>query len=231
MRKVLIGTPAHDGRVDVWYANSLVNTVKLSSKYNTEIQPIYMSYDSLVQRARNDLVRLALEEGYDDLIFMDSDQEWNPEWIFKLLSYNVDVVGGTVVKKSDQLLFNVKALKTGLKREKNGLMEVEAVGTGFLRISRKALQAVWDASPEYTNEGKKCRMVFDVQLVDGELVSEDNVFCRKWRSLGNKVWIDPVMTCNHIGSKKYSGNFMQFLTQLQLTTIGELSGYHFKTKH
>lgn len=216
MRKVLIGTPAHDGRVDVWYCNSLVNTIKLSGKYNTEIHPVYMSYDSLIQRARNDLVRLALEEKFDDLIFMDSDQEWHPEWIFKLLSYEEDVVGGTVVKKSDQPLFNVKALKSGLKQEKNGLMEVEAVGTGFMKISRKALEAVWAGSPEYMNENKKCRMVFDVQLINGELVSEDNVFCKKWRDLGNKVYIDPTMTCNHIGAKKYSGNFLAFLKQARI---------------
>jgi hypothetical protein len=108
-------------------------------------------------------------------------------------------------------MFNIKALKSGLKMEKNGLMEVEAVGTGFMKISRRALEKVWDASQEYTNEGKKCRMVFDVQLVDGELVSEDNVFCRKWRKLGEKVYIDPSMTCNHIGAKKYSGSFLDFL--------------------
>lgn len=219
LRKVLIGTPAHDGRVDVWYCNSLINTVKMAPHFDVLVQPIYMSYDSLVQRARNDLVRLALEEKFDDLIFIDSDQEWNPEWIFKLLQHDVDVVGGTVVKKSDKPMFNVKALKAGLKMDKNGLMEVEAIGTGFLRISNKALEAVWNQSPEYINEGKKCRMVFDVQLVDGELVSEDNVFCRKWRSLGNKVWIDPTMTCNHIGAKKYSGNFMHFVNQLNLLTI------------
>jgi len=175
-----------------------------------------MSYDSLVQRARNDLVRLALEEKFDDLIFMDSDQEWNPEWIFKLLEYKEDVIGGTVVKKADTPLFNVKALKSGLKLEKNGLMEVEAIGTGFMKISRRALEKVWDISEEYVNEGKKCRMVFDVQLVDGELVSEDNVFCRKWRKLGEKVYIDPSMTCNHIGAKKYSGNFLAFLKQANI---------------
>lgn len=192
----------------------------MAPHFDTLIQPVYMSYDSLVQRARNDLVRLALEERFDELIFIDSDQEWNPEWIFKLLEYKEEVVGGTVVKKSDQPMFNVKALKTGLKQEKNGLMEVEAIGTGFLKISKSALEAVWDVSPEYMNEGKKCRMVFDVQLVDGELVSEDNVFCRKWRSMGKKVYIDPTMTCNHIGAKKYQGNFMQFVSKLKLLTIG-----------
>ena len=216
MRRVLIGTPAHDGRVDVWYCHSLVNTIKMAAQQGVQIDPIYMSYDSLVQRARNDLVRLALEQRYDDLIFMDSDQEWDPAWIFQLLAHAEDVVGGTVVKKSDQPLFNVKILKSPLQIESNGLIEVESVGTGFLKISRAALEAVWNISEEYINEGRKCRMVFDVKLINGELVSEDNVFCAKWRGLGNRVWIDPNMTCGHVGVKKYTGNFLQFVKQHKL---------------
>lgn len=215
MRKVLIGTPAHDGRVDVWYANSLVNTIKLSFQKYVEIIPIYMAYDSLVQRARNDLVKLAVEENFDDLIFIDSDEEWDPEWIFKLLDYKEDVIGLPVVKKSDQMMFNIKALPEGLKANDNGLMEVECVGTGFMKISKSALQQVWDQSPEYRNEGRSCRMVFDIQVVDGDLVSEDNVFCKKWRSLGGKIYIEPNMTCNHIGVKKYQGNFMEYLKYIQ----------------
>lgn len=210
MRKVLIGTPSHDGKVDVWFANSLVNTVRLSYEKNVIVAPIYMAYDSLVQRARNDLVKLAIEQDFDDLIFIDSDQEWDPAWIFTLLDHDADVVGGTVVKKSDEVAFNVKALPDGLN-EVNGLMEVECVGTGFMRISREALKKVWDVSPEYKNEGRTCRMVFDIQIIDGDLVSEDNVFCRKWRDLGGKVYIDPAMTCNHIGVKKYTGNFQEYL--------------------
>ena len=218
-RRVLLGTPAHDGRVDVWYCHSLVNTIKMAMTLGVQIDPIYMSYDSLVQRARNDLVRLALEQRYDDLIFMDSDQEWDPAWIFKLLSYSEDVVGGTVVKKSDRTMFNVKVLKSGITIAPSGLIEVESVGTGFLKISRAALEAVWNISEEYLNEGRRCRMVFDVKLIDGELVSEDNVFCAKWRGLGNRVWIDPAMTCGHVGVKKYTGNFMQFLNQHHLLSV------------
>jgi hypothetical protein len=76
-RKVLIGTPAYSGTVDVWYANSLVNTVRMSYEKDVVIVPVYMAYDSLVQRARNDLVKLAIEEDFDDLIFIDADQDIN----------------------------------------------------------------------------------------------------------------------------------------------------------
>ena len=118
-RKVLIGTPSYDGKVDVWYANSLVNTIRMSYEKDIVIVPVYMAYDSLVQRARNDLVKLAIEEDFDDLIFIDADQEWDPAWVFKLLDSDKDVVAGTVVKKSDEVSFNVKALKEGMKTEED----------------------------------------------------------------------------------------------------------------
>ena len=211
MKRVLIGTPAHDGRVDVWYCNSLIYSLIAAQQAEIVLVPVYMAYDSLVQRARNDLVRLALEEGFDELVFIDGDQEWDPAWLVNLINRKEDVVGLPVVKKSDIPAFNVKVRRGHLEVGENGLLEVAGVGTGFLKISRNALQAVWDASSEYTNEGRTCRMVFDVQVIDGELVSEDNVFCRKWAETGGKVYVDPSVTCNHIGVKKYGGSFKGYL--------------------
>lgn len=225
MRKVMIGTPAKEGLVDCVFVHSLVQTVKMSQSFNTAIFPIQIAYDALVQRARADLVAMALEHKFDDMIMIDNDQEWAPEWIFRLLKHPVDVVGGTVVKKSDIPAFNVKMLPDGLKMEENGLMEVEGVGTGFLRMSRRAMEMVSEISEPYTtDEGKARRWIFDAKIVNGKLVSEDNIFCHKWRSLGEKVWIDPTITCSHVGPKKWSGNFLQFLKSLQeknlLTTEG-----------
>ena len=211
MRKVLFGTPTYDGRVHVEFLQSLMDTVKLAPHAEIALYPVQISGDALVQRARNDLFAMAMETECDDIVFMDSDQEWNAEWVMTLLNHPADVVGGVVVKKSDTPGFNVKILPNGVSLDENGLMEVECIGTGFLRISRRAMQAVWDISPEYKDGDKVSRMVFDIQIIDGELISEDNVFCRKWRGLGEKVYIDPTMTLNHIGSRKWGGNFLAYL--------------------
>ena len=211
MRKVLFGTPTYDGRVHVEFLQSLMDTVKLAPHAEIALYPVQISGDALVQRARNDLFAMAMETECDDIVFMDSDQEWNAEWVMTLLNHPADVVGGVVVKKSDTPGFNVKILPNGVTLDENGLMEVECIGTGFLRISRRAMQAVWDISPEYKDGDKVSRMVFDIQIIDGELISEDNVFCRKWRGLGEKVYIDPTMTLNHIGSRKWGGNFLAYL--------------------
>ena len=86
MRRVLIGTPSYDGRIDVWFANSLVSTVKMAIEKNIHVHAIYTSYDSLIQRARNSLFKLALDGGYDDLFFIDSDVVWEPEWFLRCLN-------------------------------------------------------------------------------------------------------------------------------------------------
>lgn len=214
MRKVLIGTPAHDGRVDVWYCNSLVQTIRESIQRGIYVQPIYTSYDSLVQRARNSLVKIALEQGFDDLFFIDSDVEWNPEWFFSILNAPEPVVGAALVKKDDvREGYTVKITDRNLKYNNLGtLIEVDGVGTGFMKVSKFALEKLWEISPKYTDDnGTINSMVFDVIVENGELISEDYVVCKKWKDLGYKVWIDPTITCNHIGVKKFSGNLNEFI--------------------
>ena len=210
MRRVLLGTPTYDGNLSAFYVDSLLHTLKLAAEKGVEISPIFICYDALVQRARNDIIKIAIDGKVDDLIFIDADIMWNPEDFFKLLEYPVDVIGGIVPKKSDDPQFNVKALSPTLELV-DGLIEVECIGTGFLRLSSIALAQLWEVSEEYSNSGKPGRMVFDLKIVDGELISEDNVACHKWRDAGGKVWIDPHAQCKHVGVKVYASNFMEFL--------------------
>ena len=208
--KVLIATPAHDGRLDVWYTTSLVNSVRIAQENGIFLHPVFMSYDALVQRARNDLFRLGLD--YDAVIWIDSDLEWRPLWIMELLKSEKDVIGGTYRKKTDEA--ELYTVKTQDLTATDGLIKVDGLGMGFVKMSNKAVQALWDASEPYQNEGRECRMVCDIKIVDGQLVSEDNVVMSKLDDLGFDVWLDPKMTCCHIGTKKFYGNFEDFVSRL-----------------
>jgi glycosyltransferase involved in cell wall biosynthesis len=218
-RRVLIGTPCYDGRADVWYINSLMQTQRMSTEMGVEIIPIWLSYDALVQRARNDCIALALENNCDDIVFIDSDLEWQPEWFFQLLDYPVDVVGGTYRKKTDDEETYVAKFSTPIRYHKDpntGLVEVEGLGTGFLRISRSAMQWLWDNSPAYNEheEGKLRRWIFEVVVENGNLISEDILLCRRLREAGFPIWLDPSMTLSHMGTKKFQGNFEQWISRL-----------------
>jgi hypothetical protein len=212
-RRVIIGTPCYDGRLDVWYVNSLSNTIKQSALYNVEIVPIWISFDALLQKARNDTVHLALADNVDDLIWIDSDIEWNPEWIFQLLNYNVDVVGGTYPKKGDREEYVVRKLTTNQPDPGTGLISVTGLGTGFVRWSRRAIQYLWDTSEPYVDskDGLERRFIFDVVIENHSLVSEDIHAFDKLRQGGFEIWLDPAMTCNHTGHKKWQGDFNAWL--------------------
>jgi len=216
MRRVLIGTPCYDGSVGVWYANSLLQTVKRSYQENVFVHAVYTSYDSLIQRARNSLVRIAIQEQYDDLFFIDSDVEWDPEWFFSLLKRHEPIVGAALVKKSEEEGYTVKLEEKKLKwSEDKKIICVDGVGTGFLKVSKFALEKLWNISEHYDSEGQKERMVFDVKVKNGDLISEDYVLAQKWQELGYRVWIDPTITLNHIGYKKYQGNLENYLKKLE----------------
>ena len=211
--KVLIATPAHDGRLDVWYTTSLVNSVRIAQDKGIFLHPVFMSYDALVQRARNDLFRLGVEGGYDDIIWIDADLEWNPMWVMELLESDKDVIGGTYRKKTDEAEMYVA--KTKNLEVENGLIKVDGLGTGFVKLSKNAFMALWEVSTPYQNEGREGRMVCDIQVIDGQLCSEDVVLFMKLRDLGFDVWLAPHMTCCHIGTKKFYGNFDQFANRLR----------------
>lgn len=213
MKRVLIGTPSHDGRIDVWFANSLLSTIKMSAKYGYDVHAIYTSYDSLIQRARNSLFKIAVQENYDFLFFIDSDMEWEPEHFFNILNRPEPVVGGVAVKKTDKYEgYAVKIIEKQLKKSQDGkLIEVDGIGTGFMKLSNFAFKKLWEMSETYYANNEENRMVCNVIVENGELISEDYVICKKWKSLGYKLWIDPSETISHMGNKKFRGDFKTYL--------------------
>jgi hypothetical protein len=213
MRKVLIATPTYDGKLEAFYVNSLIVSIELARSSNISLIPIWMSYDALVQRSRNDLIKIAVENNFDDIIWIDADIEWNPDWLIKLLQYNYDVIGGTYRKKTDEE--ELYTVKTNNIKIDNNIMEVEGIGTGFMRMSKKAFTSLWDNSETYKNDGKEGRMVFDVIIDNGELVGEDILVCKKLKDLGFKIYLDTTMTCAHIGYKKYYGDFQQWINKIK----------------
>jgi len=215
--KVLIGTPAYDGRLDIYYVDSLLNTLAQSGEQNMEIYPLFMCYDSLIQRARNDVFKAAYESGMDALVFIDADVGWNPQDFFKLARSNKDIIGGSYRKKNDnEELYVVKALddkdpSLNLTIDRDGLMEVAGLGCGFMKVSRKAIVEIWNKSKPYKSEKGDTRMVFEVVCEDNDLISEDIYFCKKWRDSGNKVYLDTSITCVHTGTKTFVGNVRNWI--------------------
>lgn len=207
----MIGTPCYDGKVELDFMVSLLKTMDLCALNGIEMQFKTVIGCSLIQKARDELFRMAYEEGVDDLIFIDSDQAWTDRDFGNLISPQVDVIGGAVVSKNDIIHYNVKL--DGEKYEYyQTMLDVRAVGTGFLRISKRAIKMMWEAAEEYQDGDRIYRHVFETKVINGKFVGEDVAFCQKWRDMGEKVFVHPDISVSHIGKKRWDGNFLEYVT-------------------
>lgn len=103
-----------------------------------------------------------------------------------------------------------------------GLIEVFDAGTGFMLIKRDVFKKMIEAYPEilYVKDMKAIRpdgsiddstnkqhAFFDTSIDDDSkrYLSEDYTFCRRWQKLGGKIWVDPEIVLNHIGTHTFRG--------------------------
>jgi hypothetical protein len=221
LRRVLIGTPALDGRVDCWYADSLFDSIKLGLYQGINIIPSILHNESILPMARNELLRSAYVHEMESIVFIDDDEKWDPQALIDVINSPYEVFGLPVVSKTDNYgAYNIRIEDpSNLVYDDAGNLSVDGIGTGFLKIGREALSALWDSSRELHFRGKNLRMICEYGEVGSDFVSEDYNLCRKLKDLGYGIWIDPRQTVQHTGTKTWSGNFEEFL--LGRTPVGK----------
>jgi hypothetical protein len=94
-------TPCYGGLCYSEYTISLINTIKLLESQGLLVKLFFLNNDSLVSRARNNLIGSAmLDTTITHFIFIDGDIIWNPIDIIKLILSDELVIGGLYPKKA-----------------------------------------------------------------------------------------------------------------------------------
>lgn len=209
-RKVAILCPAYDGKVVCDFSVSMAVVFQRAAKErpDLELNLNYWMGEALLQKARSNLFCDAYEHNFDDIVFIDADQGFNSQAFFDLIDHNVDVVGIPVPMKVDEERYNLRP-EDPVKHKWNPdlrLLEVECIGTGFLKLSRKAMRVLWDKGTPYHDQ-KPRRLICDIQIINGGMISEDVQICKKLTDEGIKIYVDIRHTCDHFGVKKYTGDY------------------------
>jgi hypothetical protein len=208
----------------------LLNTVK-DKKINCSFYPIF--FESLVSRARNAAVAHFLEDKENThLLFIDSDIIFEPEDVLKLLKSGKEVIAGIYPKKYitwERLKNNPEAERVdfpvggNVKMTEDNFLEMDYLPTGFLLISRTAIEKIIKQHPElkyrndidgYMNAGDNFYDLFKVGIRNGIYESEDWGFCSLWKEAGGKVLIHPEVNVKHVGWHEYEGNLLKYIIDL-----------------
>ena len=214
---VMIGTPTYNGQLAHQYLTSYVGSFTDCVRRDILIAPEFAVAFSLVQYARNWIVYQFLKNSeFTHLMWVDSDLGWQHNSIGRLVESGKDIIGGSYTTKSPTKPI-YPFVATGPVDER-GVQEVSSLPGGFVLMSRRAVQALWDASPEmvmeHGGEDHVVRHVCDLEFVTSDekgnqvrrLLGEDYVMQVKLRSLGFRMYLQTDIDFVHVGFHEYLGN-------------------------
>jgi len=218
-RKVMIGLPSYDYKVSSKLAISLASFCVQATQHGVDVQICNISGCSVVSRVRNLIATDLLNSECTDLMFIDSDINFNAEDIFRLMAWNSDpkkgiVAGIPVARKKGQVYFSTLDTDEddSIFMDKMGLVRAKRVATAFMMIRREVFEKLAEAHPEWLyhdekKEGDKTYCFFDFELKDGHYIGEDYLFCDRAREQGFEVWIDPTIKLGHMGVHEFESSF------------------------
>ena len=262
-KKLFVATPMYGGQCHGSYTKAITDLMILCTKYGIEAKLFFIFNESLVQRARNYLTDEFVRSGMDYMIFIDSDIHFEAQDVLVMMHFaatrdDMDVVCGPYPKKAiswekikvavdkgyadknpNQLeefvgdyVFNPADGVTQFRVDEP--IEVKESGTGFMLITREALQKYDRAFPmqsykpdhirtENFDGSREIMAYFDCVICPDtkRYLSEDYMFCQWMRKAGGKVWLLPWMRLKHAGSYIFGGS-LQALASINVSpTAGD----------
>lgn len=214
--KILVAIPVYDGKLPVETVRCLLNEKMIAFGNGDEIQVLFLPNCSHAAMGRNQLVQNFMDSECERLIFLDADVTCELGAISKIAHRKADFVGGAYRFKIDSESYPVgwKEDVKDLWANEEGLLEVNSLPGGFLSLSRKVFESLKAAHPEreYEHFGKTAHCYFQMRFENGSLYGEDSFFCKEWRDIGGKVFLDPEIIITHWEfNKPYVGHIGNWL--------------------
>lgn len=216
-KSLFIGLPAYDFKVSLKLAVSLAKLAQACQKHGIDIHIGSICGCSVVSRARNLLVQDFLESNADFLMFIDSDINFEPEDVLRLMAWGTsngkDIVAGVPRTRSVEKVYicDLDIEDGNLIMDRFGLVRGIHVATAFMMIGRHVITSWMASNPGKTYYDKRTNRqvpcIFDFELTDEGYMGEDYLFCDRARALGFNVWIDPSIKLGHMGVQEYDGDF------------------------
>lgn len=199
LQKVCLATTAYESP-DAAYTFSLQKTREAMHKAGIKTAYYLLSGNCHVDDARNSIVQEFLASDCTELVFLDADVVWEPEALIKLCQYDVDVVGGVYPYRRENSGESLPVLMFPGKVEidKNGLVEVAGLPTGFMRIKRHVIETLAEKANKIVKGRTTMPILFERTLFEGTRLGGDLSFCKKWIQEGGSVYAAANLHLGHV---------------------------------
>jgi hypothetical protein len=201
------------------FVRCLDETKELLTANGIHWEHIQKDGGSHVGKAREGALWLAMKTDATHLFWLDDDMTWDPQTFMGLLASGHDFSAVAGMRKTTPPQPACNTLPGGAVFDhRTGFLEVRDVGFAFVCLKREVIDRLCAAYPELkyqTGDGSDQYALF-LDIIDrdtvpeGERLGEDYSFCRRWRKIGGKIWLDSHAALGHWGSSNYTGALSDF---------------------
>jgi hypothetical protein len=169
-----------------------------------------------IDQARSRMATDALGDGFEELMWIDSDVAFDADDVDKLRRHALPVVCGIYPKKGQGRRALSCQVAPGTQRltfgQQGGLTKIQYAATGFLLTKRRVYSDIrrkFDL-PDCNRRFGRAMVPYFLPLIvaDGEhghwYLGEDFAFCERARQAGNEIVADTSIRLRHIGRYGYS---------------------------
>jgi hypothetical protein len=220
---VFIAMPCYDS-VKINTMLSVVKLVQQLGRSGIETG-IHTMKSPLIHQARNYLTSVFLTTQYQYMLFIDSDVEFEPEAVIRMMVAKKRIVCTPYRVKAADIDKHIYTVE--FKDPKNilvlaeGLVEIEAGPTGLMLIDRVVFERIIKNHPELkitnkaTPKAEKSHEFyynfFDFGFNNGYAMGEDVSFCRLARDNDFRIFANIESSTTHHGAYAWKGMFGESL--------------------
>ena len=212
--KIGICLPLYGALAPNFFINFLNRLHDLYSNGRDYSVKIYMKISTVIDFARNELVKDALRDGCDYILFVDSDIMMPKGTIEKLMDMNTDVASGLYFAKGKPYLPVARVMKGDLHFfledfEYNKIMDIAGVGMGCCLIKTSIFKDL--KYPWFKLEWRE-----DKAANGWYQIAEDLYFCDQVREAGFELKLNTGILLEHEGIPVNATHFNIYKEQIEL---------------
>ncbi len=225
-RKVMLATTSY-GSPATAYTFSIARGRQALHDAGIPTAYLLLHGDCHVDDARNSVVREFLASDCSELMFIDADVSWGPEALVELCQFaDLDIVGGVYPFRSEGSDTMPVRMLDGAE-ERDGMLEVDGLPTGFMKIRRRVLERMAQAAPKYyTKHGQETALVFSRPMPGPTKLrwGGDIDFCNRWRGMGGRLFAVTELRLGHTAEIVIEDSLAANLRRASSTTVSHIIG-------
>lgn len=211
--KILIAVSSPEESVSAHFANSLAQTIKVTSSQDIDFFPLFFR-DGSEHMVLNMGITIACNEEFDGVVFIGREVSWRPEALIDLCLTNKDACAIPLFDGSVFSL-NIGEIPRLEKDMATGEIKIQSASTEFFYLSRKAVEKLCNSHPSVVYGGNTIKCILQGAESFSNCFTAADLLAFRLKEAGFGLWANP----NHSASKAirvlHDPSFSEILKSLQ----------------